>query len=349
MLRTLTPHAAVELCAAPFLQTLRRPQRLLPVVLTALLVACGGGGDSGGAAPATVAGPPATAAALNTTSPNEAAQAAQSVVASADAAVARSASLTGFSAAFGSAAGAQASPAMARKQALAVVASPCDEWVDLPCTGSATFDTNVVTPATVLNPGDYLDVRFASVSGMLLGKSVLLNGRMRMDFLSTINLNATQFPGLNLLLTLDGFGGAVNGRSFGPITDLCQLQISSQGVGSLTAAGARYTGLNGVSTSGPGDYVVAGTGVRKGYWADTSQYVDLSLSNWRVATARPAVGSTASVSGAQGSISVVVTASSPGSVVYAVDITGATGTTRYGVTATYPPSGGAPVYTAVPA
>jgi hypothetical protein len=331
---------------AEFPQAPRWLPRLLPAALTALLVACGGGGDSGGAAPASVAGPPSTGAVLANSS-NEAAKSA--VVAGADAAVAQAGALSGFSAVFGTPIAAHQSPAATRKRALAVIASTCDDWVDLPCSGSATVDTNVPRTATVVNAGDYLDVRFTSVSGLLLGNSVLLNGRMRMDFQSAFDPLMTQFPGLNLLLTLDGFSGSVNGKLFGPVTDLAKLQIDSQGAGTLTAAGARYTGLRGVTTTGPGDYTIAAATVRTSYWADAGRYVDLSLANWHVAGARPAVGSQATVSAAQGSMVITVAASTTASVVYTVSISSPTGNASFLVTATYPLGGGAPVYTAVPA
>jgi hypothetical protein len=257
-------------------------------------------------------------------------------------------SLSGFSALAGAPFGAHQTLSSTRKRALAVSNTPCTDWVDAPCSGSATQDTNVPDTVRVLHPGDYLDVRFASVTGPSLGNNLVLNGRMRLDFLSAFDLDAAQFPGLDLKLTFDGFSGSVNAKPFGPITDLSRLQISTQGVTTITAGGASYTALSGITITGPGDYVVGGGTVRASYWSDAGKYVELQLQNWRVAGARPAVGSRATVTAAQGSISIVATSSATGSVVYAVSIASTTGNASYAVTATYPQGGGAPTYTAVP-
>ena len=328
----------------------------LALALAALLVACGGGGGGDGAStpPADeVAGPP-TAAATMVNSVSEAQSAARAVVAGADAAVNRVSSLNGFSVLVGGPVvphGVATAPrpqvlGAARVQAQAVSTAACAELVDLPCSGSATLDTNIPDSATRVNPGDYADLQFAALDGQLFGQHVVMNGRVRIDFLSALDLNASQFNGLDLKLKLVGFGGSVNGTVFGPVSDTARLQINTQGGLDMTAGGVSYRGLHGVTMSGAGSYSIAGGTVRVSYWSDSGKYVDLSLQNWRVLGGRPAVGSQATVTTGQGSATISVSASSATAVVYAVSITNA-GTTRYTVTASYPAGGGAPTYSAV--
>ena len=333
-----------------------------PVALAAVLVACGGGGGGGTSAPS-VAAPPSAGAALANSS-NEAAQSAQTAVASAGAAAARVGTLSGLSAVFGAPVGTQSAPRAEalgaprgeasgaaptqRKRALAVQALACADLVDPPCSGSASADTNIPATATGIVPGNFFDLQFAAVSGSLFGRSVVLNGHMRIDFLSALAFDATQFPGLDLQILLDGFNGSVNGVAFGPTSDLARLQINGQGLVTVTAAGATYTGLNTITPSGNGNYSVGNATVRVSYWSDPSKYVELNLQNWNVAAGRPGAGSRATLSAAQGSIALNVTSSTPGSVVYAAVITAGGVTSPYVVTATYPAGGGAPSYVAVP-
>ena len=327
----------------------------LALSLTALLVASGGGGgDAGTAAADEIAGPPAVSAALiNTT--GEAQRAAQAVVAGADAAANRANALNGLGVLVGSPVLPQSVVTAPRRQvlgvgrarALAVQTAACAEIVDPPCTGSVTLDTNIADNATRANPGDYADMQFAALSGALFGQQVAMNGRMRIDFLSTLDLNATSFTGLDLKLKLDGFGGSVNGTSFGPISDTSRLQINANGVATIIAAGASYSDLHGVAISGAGSYSIAGGTVRLAYWSDAGKYVDLTLQNWRVVGGRPAVGSQATITTGQGSASFTVSSSTTATVVSSVTINAAGSATRYIVTATYPVGGGAPVYVAV--
>jgi hypothetical protein len=235
-----------------------------------------------------------------------------------------------------------------RKRALAAETLPCTDIVDPPCSGSVVADTNIAPTATSIVPGNFFDLQFGALSGSLLGKSVLLNGHMRIEFLSGLAFGATQFPGLDLQILLDAFSGTVNGVAFGPTSDLARLQINGQGLLTITAAGATYIGLNTVTLNGNGNYTVGNATVRVSHWADPTRYVELHLVNWVVATGRPGVGSSATLSAAAGSINLNVTSSSSTSVVYAVGITAGAVTTPYVVTATYPAGGGAPSYVAVP-
>jgi hypothetical protein len=322
----------------------------IPAALAALLAACGGGGGSDPSPE--VQGPPTTPATLSAT-PGEAGSSAKAAVAGAEAATSRSGALNGLTALFGEPIVAQQAPVAGRKQILAVQTAPCADLLDTPCSGSATLDTNWNENATTVPAGTYFDLRFSHLSGPLLGNQLALNGRMRMEFQTALNLNASQVNGLDLKLTFDALGGSVNGVTFGPLTDLGRLQISSQGISTLTAGGARYTNLRGVSFTSAGNYSIGSGTVRVSYWADSGAYVDISLTNWRVSGGRPAVGSQAAVSSGSGSstgsAAISVIASSQTSVVYSVAITLNGVSTAYVVTATYPPGGGAPTYAAVPA
>lgn len=334
----------------------RRLRGGLALSLTALLVACGGGGsgDGGTTQAEEIAGPPVSAAAL-ANSAGEAQRAAQAVVAGADAAANRVSALNGLSVLVGNPVLPQSAVAAPRRQLLgvararplAVQTATCADVLDPPCSGSATLDTNIADSATRANAGDYADMQFAALSGSLFGQQVVMNGRMRIDFLSVLDLNATSFSGLDLKLKLESFGGTVNGASFGPISDTSRFQISAQGVATVIAAGASYSDLHGVAISGAGSYSIAGGTVRVGYWGDAGKYVDLTLQNWRVVGGRPAVGSQATVSSGQGSATLTVTSSSTTAVVSSLTINAAGSTTRYIVTATYPAGGGAPTYVAV--
>lgn len=327
----------------------------LALSLTALLVACGGGGgDSGPAQADEITGPPTVAAALaNNTS--EAQRATQAVVTSAAAAANRVSALNGLSALVGAPVVPQsgiAAPrsqrlAVARAHPLAVQTAACVDIVDAPCTGSATLDTNIADTATRVNAGDYADIQFAALNGALFGQQVLMNGRMRIDFLSALDLESTSFNGLDLKLKLVDFGGSVNGTNFGPISDTGRLQISTSGVVTMIAAGASYSGLRGVSITGAGSYSIAGGTVRASYWGDSGKYVDLTLLNWRVVAGRPAVGSQASITTGQGSATLSVMSSSTATVVASLTMNAGGSTTRYIVTATYPAGNGDPAYVAV--
>lgn len=321
--------------------------RLLTTATVALLAACGGGGDgSDDSAAADAVGPPTVAATLVNT-PTEAQQSASTTVAGADTALQRFSAMNAFSAFLGEPVIPLSAAPRGQKQALAVQTAVCADLFDPPCAGTAAVDTNVADNATVLNPGDWVDIRFQSLSGAMFGAQLAFDGHVRMDFLSSLNLNATSFNGLDMKLSFDGLGGTVNGAAFGPVSDVFRLQINAQGASTITAGGASYTGLTGVDITGSGHYAIAGGTVRLGYWGDTSRYVDLGFQNWRVVAGRPAVGATASITSGQGTASLRVMASSSASVVYAVTLTAGGSTTAYTVTATYPSGGGVPTYLAV--
>jgi hypothetical protein len=337
---------------------------LLVAALTAALSACGGGGGSSSSSNAPALGQalgPPTAGATLANSTTEASEGSKAMVAGADAMVTQYGAMTGFAALLGAPVGMQASPAEASAHVLsaptpaaagtatplAAQAVTCGDFVDMPCTGGVTMDTSIAVDATAIVAGDYADIRFTKVSGRLQGRSTVLDGHLRIDFLTAVSANSTQLTSLSVLLTMDAFNGSVNGNAFGPITQVARLDIDSNGAGTLTAAGATFAGMSGVTVTSSGNYAVASGRVRIAYWGNAGQYVDLNLTNWRVAGGRPQVGSTASVAAAVGSATLRVTASSQTTVVYAVSLTAGGSTLTYVVTATYPTGGGAPTYSTV--
>jgi len=331
-------------------------RRWLPAAFAVWLVACGGGGGDGGPGPTDdVAGPPTVSAILQNTA-GEASQSVQAAVGTADNAAARASSLSGLSALLGTPIAGPSSahvhplaaPASGTARPLAVMTAACSDLFEPPCAGSASVDTNIADTATRIAAGDYADMQFASLSGTFAGESVALNGRMRIEFLSAIDLASTTFDGMDVKLKLVSFSGSINGAAFGPISDSSRLRIDAQGVATVTAGGATYSGLGGVTVTGAGHYGVANTTVRMSYWSDAGRYVDLTLQSWQVLGGRPTVGSMATVGGS-GSIVVSATSASSSTVVYAVAVTAGGATTNYIVTASYPSGGGVPSYTAVPA
>lgn len=323
--------------------------RLTSAALVALLVSCGGGGGGGGPVDSTpiVQGPPETAAVLANTT-DDAAQSAKAAVAAADAAAVNSNSMAGVFALFGAPTGLQRAPDATHQHALAAQTVGCTDFLEAPCSGSASVDTNLSPTASSAAAGTFIDVSFSSLSGYLFGESVTLNGRMRIDFLAAFNLTTPEPTGLDLQLLFEQLSGSVNGAAFGPISESLRLQIDSQGHSSVIAGGKRYTGVTGVTVSDASNYSIAGSTVRTSHWSNTTTYVDLNLTQWQVVNGRPATGSTATVSAGSGSVSVRVTSSSTSSVVYAVALTLNGSTTNYTVTATYPQGGGAPTYVATP-
>ena len=335
----------------------------LLVVLALAVTACGGGGGDAGSTPAPSdppIGPPATAVALST-SAGDASDAARTALAAADGMAGRYSTMTGFTALLGVPVAAEpASPSTfrlptARRAAwpddrarrLDVTTQGCTEFVDAPCSGTVTLDTNVAGNATTVSPGQYVDATFNGISGLVLGRSVTFAGRLRIEFLTSVNLNNPQLPGLGLRLKFTNFAGTLAGSAFGPVNETADFNFSGQGVGTLTAGGARYGSLGGVSVTGAGAYSINTGDVRLAFGTSTTGHVDARLTNWRSQGARPAVGSQATLTAAGTSATVQVTASSSTTVVYAVSIVTATATRVFTVTATYPAGGGAPTYAAV--
>lgn len=327
--------------------------------VASVLVACGGGGgsDAGSTAQADqILGPPTVAASLVNSS-DEAKLSMQTMVEGADKAASRASSLSGLSALLGLPVGTLSVASSGQKEAqsttgvhaMSVQTQACNTFLASPCTGSATLDTNIADNANVINVGDFADVTFASLSGPLDGLNVFMNGHMRIDFLSTFNLNSSMFSGLDLKLKLDNFSGSVNGASFGPVSDSAHMQINAQGVSTVTAGGVSYIGLKGVSVTGAGTYTIPTGTLRVSYWSDSGKYVDIALTNWRTVGGKPQVGAHATVTSSNGTITANVTSSNSTTVVYAVTCVVNGITSRYTVTATYGAGSTSPTYVAVPA
>jgi hypothetical protein len=317
--------------------------RAVPAGAAALLVACGGGGGGGGGNDPV--GPPSAAGTLSATTV-EAEGSAKAAASVADDAAARANSLGSLGALFGVPIGSQASPSAARQRPLITETATCAEILDPPCSGSATLNTNLPNNPTSIPAGSYFDLTFNSLSGTLFGDSWTFNGRVRFEFLNSIS-NSSNLDGVDLLVNFYSLRGSVNHEPFGPFTDAARVQIDVGGNTTLTAGGARYTDLSGVSVTGPGDYSISSAHVRIAHWPDNATYVDITLSNWHVVGGRPTVGSTASVTAATGSATLRVATTSANTVVYDFAITVGGTTTHYTVTATYPVGGGTPTYVAV--
>jgi hypothetical protein len=321
--------------------------------LATLLAACGGGGggsDSAAAGPVLEA-PPATAAGLQTSS-TEASGAAAASMDSAQRMVQLSASLNGSIPALangGSAALSWSRVALSasRERALATQTVTCaDFFGSSSCSGSLTVNTNASGSGTVIPAGTLVNMSFNALQGSFGGSPVLINGTLRMEYLSTFDANASSLAGLRAQLTFGNFSGTAEGVPFGPLTEVALLEFDGQGVGTMTIDGLRITGFDTLMVTDADNYSLANVTLRRAHWAAAAGYVDMSFQNWSVVNGRPSMNSTETITAPNSSIAVVVTASSASSVVYAVTATVNGAAVSYTVTATYPASG-APTYTVV--
>jgi hypothetical protein len=321
--------------------------------LATLLAACGGGGGGGEEAAGPVLVAPPTAAATLAQTDNEAMAAVQALNSSNSVLVSKSAALQGGS--LFAPVGASGSPlnvrntlaGAAREQALSRETVSCANLGLTSCSGSVTFDTNVVADnATVVPAGSYFAATFNNLSGAADGDAVSMNGLFRMDFLTALNIDALDFANARFQVTLGGLSGTVDGITFGPETALALYEFDPRGTPTLTIDGLRIQG--GVSTTDAQNYSVSnGTRLRTAHWSNAAGYVDVQFTeSWIVSQGRPSAGSSAIISGGNASMTIRVQSSSAGSVVYAVTATVNGATVSYTVTATYPASG-APTYTVV--
>ena len=308
------------------------------------LVACGGGGGDTGNQPVQVQGPPTTPATFSN-SGTEATEAVKSAAATSEATVARSSSLSGLGALLGAPVGMAPGGVASLKHPQAVQTLACGDVFDAPCSGNATLDTNVADNATFVPAGSFADIRFNTVSGLLFGQSVTLSGRLRLDFVTAINLNSTTFPGLDLIVTSEQLGGTINSYTFGPVNDVGELKISSQGVTTMVAGGRSFSGLGTVAVTDANSYRIGSGTVRITYWGASGGYVDVAYTNWQIVNGRPVDGSRVTISsGAGNSISIRATVNTPTTVDYVVALTAGGATLNFRVTATYPAGGGLPIY-----
>jgi hypothetical protein len=324
--------------------TLKNSRRhwLAAAGLVTLLAACGGGGGGGGdeaAGPVLVA-PPTTAATL-AQSTSEAMAAVQSLNDNATMLLSKSAALQGG--ALFAPVGASASPlnlrntvvGAAREQALARETVACGNLGLTSCSGSATFDTNVADNATMLAAGSYFAITFNGLTGGAGDSALSMNGLFRMDFLTTLDIDALDFANARFQLTLGNLSGTVDGISFGPETALALYEFDPRGTPTVTIDGSRIEGLGGVRGTNAQNYGVTATRLRTAHWNNTAGYIDVNFGDWIVVQGRPTGGSTAAINAGAASAAISVQSSSQAEVVYVVRIVLGGVTTTYLVTATY--------------
>jgi hypothetical protein len=316
------------------------------------LVGCGGGGGGGGSEPPpTLVVPPTTPATLGA-STTEAAAAAQGAAQAAAKAVELYATLGQGPLPVTAQGGVMArvlSGRVLREQPQARETLTCSEFLGVStCTGTVTIDTNVADSGIAV-PGTYVAIIFNGLQATVDGDTLSLDGTMRIDFLTTFDLNSSSFANQRMELTLDDFAGSADGVSFGPYNVRALIEYDANEVSTLTIDGVRISGLENIVVNDGLNYGLTNVALRRAVWSSATAYVDYAFDQWNVAAGRPTVGSGATISAGTGSIAVEVTASSSTLVVYAVTITLGGVSTNYTVTAAYPVGGGAPTYTAVPA
>jgi hypothetical protein len=315
-------------------------------VFAATLAACGGGGGDDVAGPVLQA-PPTTAATL-AQSGAEAIAGVQALHSGAAAIISKTTALDAGS--LFSPLGASASPMnlrntvarAAREQALARQTIGCSQLEIGACSGSVTVDYNFDGSATVLPAGSYLAMTFNDLAGTLEGSAFSMSGTFRMDFLTSVDIQAANFANARLQIGLDDLSGTADGVSFGPESEVALYEFDANGVPTITIDGLRLAGLANLNVIDADDYSAAGTRLRFAHWAAASTYVDVLYSSWIVSAGRPSVGSTATITaGTNGSAAILVTGASATEVVYRVDLTVGGATTQYLVSAdlgTSPPS-----------
>lgn len=329
----------------------RRPRLFTFASATAValwLAACGGGGGGGGTVADQVLAPPTTAAVLGT-SANDAVLAVQAAVSAGDAMVKQTGAVQGMSGLFDAPlALGRAVTSAARAQVQAVTTQSCFAVMEGPtCVGTVVVDSTLSDTSTVARPGDFVSLNFQGLGGTLLGQFANFNGGMRLDFLSTLDLNAASFDGVDMVITFNGFGGALGGIPFGPLNESARLQVGAQGGATITAQGRTFTGLGGVRINGADAYSITGGSVRAAYWGDSNRYMNLDLGPWNISGGRPDISSRAAVTAGGQTLTISVNATSADTVVYRIGTFTAGGTATYAVTATYPVGAGAPTYSVV--
>ncbi len=318
--------------------------------LATMLAACGGGGGDSAAAGPVVEAPPTTAAALQITS-TEAGSAAAASMDSAQRIVQLNASLNGSIPALANGGSvamslSRAAMSMSRERALATQTLSCADFFGSPsCSGSLTIDTNASGSGTVIPAGTYVSMSFNALQGSFGGSPLLVNGTLRLDYLSAFDANASSLAGLRVQMTFSGFSGTAEGVSFGPLTEVALYEFDGQGVGQMTIDGLRITGLDTLSVTDAANYSLANVTLRRAHWAAPAAYVDMSFSDWGVVNGRPGINSMADIEVPGSRISIIVRSSSASTVVYEVNALVNGAVASYTVTASYPAGGGAPSYT----
>lgn len=323
--------------------------------LATLLAACGGGGGGDEAAntAAVLEAPPATAAALQTTD-TEASAAAAASMDSAQRMVQLSASLNGSIPALangGTAALSLGRVALSasREHALTTQTITCADFFGTSsCSGSLTVNTNASDSGTVIPAGTFANMTFNALQGSFDGSPVLIDGTLRLEYLSTFDANASSLAGLSVQMTFTNFSGTSDGVSFGPLTEVARYEFDGQGNGQMTVDGLRIYGFNTMTVTDADNYSLPAVGLRRAHWASPTGYVDVQFENWNVVNGRPAVGSQVGFSAGSSDLFMAITSSSASTVQYSVTAyTNDVLVASYTVTATYPAGGGAPTYTVV--
>jgi hypothetical protein len=326
---------------------------LVAAGLATVLAACGGGGGGGDSAAAgpVFEAPPATAAGLQTTS-TEASGAAAASMDSAQRMVQLSASLNGSIPALANGGSlamslSRAAVSATRERALATQTVTCaDFFGSSSCSGSLTVNTNASGSGTVIPAGTYVDMSFNALQGSFGGSPVLVNGTLRLEYLSTFDANASSLAGLRTQLTFTNFSGTAQGVSFGPLNEVALYEFDGQGVGQMTIDGLRITGFDTLTVTDANNYSLANVTLRRAHWAAAAGHVDMHFIGWSVVNGRPSVNSMATIEVPGSRISVIVRSSSASTVVYEVNALVNGAAVSYTVTASYPASG-APTYTVV--
>ena len=211
----------------------------------------------------------------------------------------------------------------------------------MPCSGSVTFETNLDNPdGTNWSAGSYFSMTFNDLDS----STIALNGTLRLDFLTAINLDAG-FASAQVKISLTNLSGTVNGISFGPENVAALLVFDASGIPTVTIDGMWIDGLEQLYVTDADNYSASGTYLRRSHWSSTSGYVDVDFTSWDVVNGLPTVGSTATITAGTSSATIAVLSSSQNLVVYRVWLTVNGITSVYDVTADY--STNPPTYTVV--
>lgn len=226
-------------------------------------------------------------------------------------------------------------PAGGRMQALTAGTLACIAVLDAPCSGTGVRSTSVAPGATRVVPGDFVDVTFEALSGSLGAATVGFKGRVRLEFDAALDLASPRLDGLNARIGLTDYLATLNGVDHASSAGSGRLLIDGAGRSTVVMFGARYTALSGVGVAGSGSSEVGSGTLRTAHWTDRDRYIDIALTGWRTQDARPAVGSVATITGASGRVSVVVTQSNIAVVDYLVTIEAGGTTEAYTATSAY--------------
>jgi hypothetical protein len=326
----------------------------LATLAASALVACGGGGGGDDNAGPSLEAPPTVAATLSAGTA-EASSAAVAAVVGAQRVVELDAGVNGNALPLGSS---NASPAMlarralvatTRERALAVQTLSCTDFFGAgSCSGSVTVDTNASGNSTVVPAGTYLALSFNELQGSFGGSPLQLDGTLRIDFLTSADLDDESPANARFTLTLMDFEGNDAGVVFGPFNEVALFEFDSAGEQLVTVDGLRIGGLDTLTVTDDDNYTLANVRVRRAHWTQVAAYVDVQFTGWSVIAGRPTVNSRSTISAGSNGAVITVQTSSAQTVVYRVVATIGGVVTTYDVTASYPAGGGAPTYTVQP-